>query len=93
MNLHKIQSSAEQTSKLLIFVFHLNSLGNWICIGIMLYKNLVSCADLQYLFNPTALRMAKTLWSFGRSECDRVHVVYCVWKSNIRAICYVKASD
>ena len=23
-------------------------------------------------FNPTALRMAKTLWSFGRSKCNRV---------------------
>ena len=22
--------------------------------------------------NPFALRMAKTLWSFGRSECNRV---------------------
>ena len=24
--------------------------------------------------NPTALRMAKTLWSFGHSECSRVKV-------------------
>ena len=23
-------------------------------------------------FDPTALRMAKTLWSFGHSECNRV---------------------
>ena len=23
-------------------------------------------------FNPIALRKAKTLWSFGRSECSRV---------------------
>ena len=23
-------------------------------------------------FNPIALRMAKTLWSFGHSECKRV---------------------
>ena len=23
-------------------------------------------------FNPIALRMAKTLWSFGRSECNRM---------------------
>ena len=23
-------------------------------------------------FNPVALRMAKTLWSFGHSECNRV---------------------
>ena len=25
-----------------------------------------------HLFNPIALRMAKTLWSFGHSECNRV---------------------
>ena len=24
-------------------------------------------------FNPIALRTAKTLWSFGRSECNRVN--------------------
>ena len=24
-------------------------------------------------FNPVALRMAKTLWSFGLSECNRVN--------------------
>ena len=26
----------------------------------------------QNLFNPFALRMAKTVWSFGCSECNRV---------------------
>ena len=26
-----------------------------------------------HLFNPIALRMAKTLWSFGHSECNRVN--------------------
>ena len=26
---------------------------------------------MTFLFNPFALRMAKTLWSFGRSECNR----------------------
>ena len=30
------------------------------------------------IINPIALRMAKTLWSFGRSECNRVKVVICV---------------
>ena len=25
------------------------------------------------VFNPIALRMAKTLWSFGHSECNSVH--------------------
>ena len=28
------------------------------------------------LFNPIALRMAKTLWSFGRFECNRVKLFY-----------------
>ena len=28
--------------------------------------------------NPIALRTAKTLWSFGRSECNRVKVCKCV---------------
>ena len=27
---------------------------------------------MKFCFNPIALRMAKTLWSFGRSECNRV---------------------
>ena len=26
-----------------------------------------------FVFNPIALRMAKTLWSFGHSECSRVN--------------------
>ena len=28
--------------------------------------------DYLFIFNPTALRTAKTLWSFGHSECNRV---------------------
>ena len=28
------------------------------------------------VFNPIALRTAKTLWSFGCSECNRVNVEY-----------------
>ena len=31
-------------------------------------------------FNPIALRTAKTLWSFGRSECNRVNGVLNEWK-------------
>ena len=31
-------------------------------------------AKLQNLINPIALRKAKTLWSFGLSECNRVKV-------------------
>ena len=27
-----------------------------------------------FLVNPIVLKMAKTLWSFGRSECNRVNV-------------------
>ena len=27
------------------------------------------------MFNPIALRLAKTLWSFGHSECNRVKVL------------------
>ena len=32
--------------------------------------------DRQYckLVNPIAFRMAKTLWSFGHSECNRVKI-------------------
>ena len=30
----------------------------------------------EQLFNPIALRMAKTLWSFGQSECNRVKGCY-----------------
>ena len=33
-----------------------------------------SNTGLQPLFNPIALRMAKTLWSFGHSECYRVKI-------------------
>ena len=29
------------------------------------------------LMYPSALRMAKTVWSFGRSECKRVNTVTC----------------
>ena len=28
------------------------------------------------LFNPTALRTAKTQWSFGHSECSRVNALF-----------------
>ena len=30
--------------------------------------------DFQSLLNSIALRMAKTLWSFGQSECKRVKI-------------------
>ena len=33
-----------------------------------------SYSQFSEFFNPLALRMAKTLWSFGRSECNRVKV-------------------
>ena len=31
------------------------------------------CLQLSFCLNPVALRTAKTLWSFGRSECNRVN--------------------
>ena len=37
-----------------------------------------------YHFNPVALRMAKTQWSFGRSECNRVKLL----KMNINQFKY-----
>ena len=30
---------------------------------------------LDSLFNPIALRTAKIVWSFGRSECNRIKVL------------------
>ena len=38
------------------------------------------------LFNPIALRMAKTLWSFGRSECNRVKNIKTVIVSMVRLL-------
>ena len=34
------------------------------------------------MLNPTALRTAKTLWSFGHSECNRVK--NCISKENLK---------
>ena len=38
----------------------------------------INISVLRMLFNPIALRMAKALWSFGHSECNKVNefVVY-----------------
>ena len=37
------------------------------------HNSLIKVNDLEWLdFNPTALRTAKTLQSFGCSECNRV---------------------
>ena len=41
-------------------------------------------------FNPIALRRAKTLWSFGRSECSRVKVLE---YSSIFSVIYKKGND
>ena len=38
--------------------------------------------NIQMLLNPFALRTAKTLWNFDRSECDRVKAVL-MWCHNI----------
>ena len=37
-----------------------------------LFPEVFSFFSLPVTFNPIALRMAKTLWSFGHSECNRV---------------------
>ena len=34
---------------------------------------LIHLKSALFIFNPTALRVAKTLQSFGRSECSRVN--------------------
>ena len=35
------------------------------------------------MFNHIALRTAKTLWGFGRSECNRVNILANMDSSNI----------
>ena len=44
-------------------------------VGRALNKAVDNNSEIFFLFplNPIALRMAKTLWSFGLSECDRVN--------------------
>ena len=37
------------------------------------YTHLLFYSEIKNkFFNPIALRMAKTIWSFGRSECNRI---------------------
>ena len=51
---------------------------------------LTCCIILQSIVNPTALIMAKTLWSFGHSECNRViiHVFLLLAELCCRAKCW-----
>ena len=44
------------------------------CVGLYGY------VKVPMYFNPIALTMAKTLWSFGRSECNRVKT----WSSFVK---------
>ena len=39
------------------------------------YLDLLFKGMITVFLNPIALRMAKTLWSFGHSECNRVNMV------------------
>ena len=40
--------------------------------GVLFFFNPVRSAFCRPLLNPIALKMVKTLWSFGHSECNRV---------------------
>ena len=40
------------------------------------------------LFNPTALRKAKTLWSFGLSERNRIKMTDEIFPNNTETNCY-----
>ena len=49
-------------------------------LNLLLSTGIKICYQFLYVFsveglavNPIALRMAKTLWSFGHSECNRVN--------------------
>ena len=42
------------------------------CVETTHKESLLSTALNLYFIDPIALRMAKTLWSFGHSECKRV---------------------
>ena len=43
--------------------------------------------ERNWLFNPIALRMAKTVWSFGHSECNRVKSSECFCSELINVCC------
>ena len=53
---------------------------------IIFKARIVYALDFFYvIFNPIALRTAKTLWSFGRSECNKVkHVIL----TKLQTFCY-----
>ena len=42
----------------------------------MTERPLALTVDIRLRFNPVALKTAKTLWSFGRSECNRVKPLF-----------------
>ena len=49
----------------------------YLCTYFFILLNYVPLSLLTYILsNPIALRMAKTQWSFGHSECNRVNFIY-----------------
>ena len=49
--------------------------GKSIILGVPILKHIIVTNKLEeqvFPFNPIALRMAKTLWSFGHYECNRI---------------------
>ena len=45
------------------------------------------------VLNPVALRMARTLWSFGDSECNRVKILKCCISADEVAPVLFRAQD
>ena len=63
-------------SKVIIYLYQFPSITTYAYKGtkkfIYIYLVIYNIYIVLFLFIPIALRMAKTLWSFGRSECNRV---------------------
>ena len=61
----------------------------WHCIVSHTALFLYHCSSMDLmLYNPAALRVAKTLWSFGHSECSRVNIPFII---DIMSECLVDA--
>ena len=60
-------------------------MGKLICLHCLPIVILVHSLFYAFSFNPVALRMAKTPFSFGRSECNRVNIQdsYCCSKDGL----------
>ena len=62
------------------------------CFSVTLFKrgttSATSCFEVN-LINPIALRAAKTLWSFGCSECKRVNQEWVmIYGNSFMFLCY-----